>query len=75
MLHRRHRRLLPLACDKRASPDLQVRHVMMRQGMLGVKVKIMLPQDPEGKLGPKNPLSDIVTILEPKDEPDVAPAY
>lgn len=48
---------------------------MMRQGMLGVKVKIMLPQDPEGKAGPKQPLSDIVTILEPKDEPDVAPAY
>jgi len=43
-----------------------VRHVLMRQGVLGIKVSIMLPQDPEGKMGPKENLSDIVTILEPK---------
>merc|ERR1712139_137058 len=29
-----------------------VRHVAMRQGMLGVKVKIMLTHDPEGRMGP-----------------------
>merc|ERR1719498_1059185 len=29
--------------------DEAVRHVAMRQGMLGVKVKIMLAYDPEGK--------------------------
>ena len=45
-----------------------VRHVLMRQGVLGVKVSIMLPQDPTGRDGPKAPLSDIVTILEPKEE-------
>ena len=48
-----------------------VRHVLMRQGVLGIKVAIMLPHDPEGKIGPKQPLSDIVTILEPKPEPVV----
>ena len=26
--------------------DYAVRHVLMRQGVLGVKVKIMLPYDP-----------------------------
>lgn len=40
----------------------------MRQGILGVKVTIMHPQDPRGINGPKNPLSDIITILEPKGE-------
>jgi len=48
--------------------DQAVRHVMMRQGVLGVKVKIMLDWDPNGKSGPKNPLPDMVTILEPKEE-------
>ncbi|KAJ1913366.1 40S ribosomal protein S3 [Tieghemiomyces parasiticus] len=46
-----------------------VRHVEMRQGVLGIKVKIMLDHDPTGRIGPKNPLPDAVTILEPKDEP------
>jgi small subunit ribosomal protein S3e len=48
--------------------DTAVRHVAMRQGMLGIKVSIMLPQDPEGKIGPKENLSDVVTIREPKPE-------
>lgn len=48
--------------------DKAVRHVLMRQGVLGIKVKIMLPHDPKGIMGPKTPLSDIVTILEPKAE-------
>merc|ERR1711964_6742 len=30
-----------------------VRHVKMRQGVLGVMVKIMLAHDPEGNMGPK----------------------
>ena len=45
-----------------------VRHVLMRQGVLGVRVSIMLPHDPTGRDGPKEPLSDIITILEPKEE-------
>eukprot|EP00834_Sanchytrium_tribonematis_P001445 NODE_35_length_36362_cov_0.944434.p21 type:complete len:239 gc:universal NODE_35_length_36362_cov_0.944434:20596-21312(+) len=47
------------------------RHVMLRQGVLGVKVKIMKEVDPTGKNGPKNPLPDKITFFEPKDEPDV----
>lgn len=48
--------------------DTAVRHVLMRQGVIGIKVQIMLPQDPKGILGPKIPLDDVVTILEPKEE-------
>ncbi|KAI4480268.1 40S ribosomal protein S3 [Polistes fuscatus] len=44
------------------------RHVLLRQGVLGIKVKIMLPWDPVGKLGPKDPLPDYVSIAEPKEE-------
>jgi len=43
------------------------RHVMMRQGVLGIKVKIMLAHDPEGKQGPKMPMPDNVIIHEPKE--------
>ena len=47
--------------------DTAVRHVLMRQGVLGVKVSIMLPHDPKGIVGPKTALADVITILEPKD--------
>ena len=43
-------------------------HVLLRQGVLGIKVKIMLPWDPNGKMGPKKPLPDHVSIVEPKEE-------
>jgi len=46
-----------------------VRHVLMRQGVLGVKVKIMLSHDPEGKLGPAKCLPDKVIVKEPKEQP------
>lgn len=46
-----------------------VRHVAMRQGMLGVKVKIMLGYDPEGKKGTSMIMPDRITILEPKETP------
>eukprot|EP00297_Palpitomonas_bilix_P025706 CAMPEP_0113888554 /NCGR_PEP_ID=MMETSP0780_2-20120614/12932_1 /TAXON_ID=652834 /ORGANISM="Palpitomonas bilix" /LENGTH=77 /DNA_ID=CAMNT_0000877407 /DNA_START=1 /DNA_END=234 /DNA_ORIENTATION=- /assembly_acc=CAM_ASM_000599 len=50
------------------------RNVMMRQGIIGVRVKIMLPHDPSGKLGPKQPIPDTIVIKEPKeDESAVAP--
>merc|ERR1719164_157144 len=52
--------------------DKAIRHVLMRQGVLGIKVAIMLPTDPEGKMGPKQNLADIVTILEPKEPMSVA---
>jgi small subunit ribosomal protein S3e len=48
--------------------DKAVRHVLLRQGVLGLQVKIMLPHDPTGKNGLKHNLPDIVDILEPKDE-------
>ncbi|KAJ1399006.1 Ribosomal protein S3, C-terminal [Sesbania bispinosa] len=48
--------------------DSAVRHVLLRQGVLGIKVKIMLDWDPKGKQGPKTPLPDIVTIHTPKEE-------
>jgi len=51
--------------------DTAVRHVLLRQGVLGIKVKIMLPHDPSGKNGPKTPLPDHVSIVEPKE--DVTP--
>merc|ERR1711977_379506 len=38
------------------------------QGVLGIKVKIMLPWDPSGAMGPTKPLPDMVTIVEPKEE-------
>ncbi|VDO23657.1 unnamed protein product [Haemonchus placei] len=45
-----------------------VRHVQLRQGVIGIKVKIMLPHDPRGQMGPKNALPDQVQILEPVPE-------
>merc|ERR1712063_182840 len=48
--------------------DSAVRHVMLRQGVLGLKVKIMKEWDPKGKVGPKTPLPDVVTVHQPKDD-------
>merc|ERR1740137_468470 len=55
--------------------DTAVRHVLLRQGVLGIKVKIMLPWDPSGKIGPRRPLPDHVSIVEPKDEAIPAHPY
>ena len=55
--------------------DTACRHVLLRQGVLGIKVKIMLPHDPQGKTGPKKPLPDHVSIVEPKDEQIPANPY
>mmetsp|Transcript_78895 Transcript_78895/g.203212 ORF Transcript_78895/g.203212 Transcript_78895/m.203212 type:complete len:234 (-) Transcript_78895:137-838(-) len=52
-----------------------VRHVLMRQGVLGIKVKIMLAHDPAGIMGCKMPMPDAVVVHEPKaDVLLVAPA-
>merc|ERR1719437_234467 len=48
--------------------DTAVRHVLMRQGVIGIRVAIMLPHDPKGEQGPKIPLDDVVVIMEPKEE-------
>ena len=42
--------------------DTTVRHVLLRQGVLGVKVAIMLPWDPSGQLGPKVPQPDVIKV-------------
>ncbi|KAK3436202.1 hypothetical protein EUGRSUZ_C00830 [Eucalyptus grandis] len=54
--------------------DSAVRHVLLRQGVLGIKVKIMLDWDPKGKQGPTTPLPDLVTIHPPKEEEEYRPA-
>jgi len=52
-----------------------VRHVELRQGVIGIKVKIMLPHDPKGQMGPRTPLPDQVEIKEPHDTPTPAQPY
>merc|ERR1712086_400500 len=52
--------------------DSAVRHVLLRQGVLGIKVKIMLDWDPTGKNGPKNPMPDAVKVHPPKEEEGLA---
>nr|UXY87908.1 40S ribosomal protein S3 [Cryptomonas curvata] len=42
------------------------RHCLLRQGVIGIKISIMLPWDPLGTNGPKKPLPDMVTVLENK---------
>jgi len=48
--------------------DSAVRHVLLRQGVLGIKVSIMKEWDPTGRNGPKMPLPDVVKVHEPKEE-------
>lgn len=48
--------------------DYATRAVMMRQGMMGVRVKIMLPRDDTGVQGPKARLADVVEVLQPKED-------
>lgn len=46
--------------------DEATRRVLMRQGALGLHVRIMLDRDPQGKFGPKNPLPDQIQVHEDK---------
>jgi len=50
--------------------DIAVRHIFLKQGIIGVKVKIMLPYNPraaEGKgFGIAKPLPDVITFKEDK---------
>lgn len=47
--------------------------LIVQQGVLGIKVKIMLDWDPKGKQGPTTPLPDLVTIHPPKEEEEFIP--
>ena len=44
-------------------------------GVLGIKVQIMLPHDPTGKMGPRKPLPDQVSVMEPKEEQEYTDPY
>ena len=48
--------------------DYATRHIMMRQGIMGVRVKIMLPYDPTGRQGVKSKLADLVEVITPKGQ-------
>jgi len=48
--------------------DIAKKHVMMRSGVVGLKVVIMLPNDPTGRIGPKTPQPDVIVVLDPKEE-------
>jgi len=51
--------------------DSSTRHVFLKQGIMGVKVKVMMPHDPTGINGVKILIPDNVQIRDPKrDEED-----
>lgn len=50
--------------------DVAVKHVFFKQGIIGVKVKIMMPFDATGIRGVKIPLPDNVVINDPKEDDD-----
>ena len=56
--------------------DFATRHVLLRQGVLGIKVKIMRasssPNDPAGEKAGGKGLPDSVTIIEPKEEQPIS---
>jgi len=59
--------------------DYAVRHIQLKQGVLGIKVKIQMPHDPTGRAGVAVKLSDVVTVKDPKEEivqqPKQQPGY
>merc|ERR1711935_858725 len=48
--------------------DKAIRHICLKQGVLGIRVAIMLPYDPQGKTGTNHMQPDVVTVHEPKEE-------
>ncbi|XP_003743161.1 40S ribosomal protein S3-A [Galendromus occidentalis] len=50
--------------------ETAVRHVLLKQGVLGIKVKIMHPHDPLGKRGPAQLLPDKVHVVDSPHEDD-----
>jgi small subunit ribosomal protein S3e len=52
-----------------------VRHVLLRQGVLGIKVKIMLPYDTKEGKGAKKPLPDHISIVQPKEDTPIVNPY
>jgi len=54
--------------------DSAMRSIQLKQGTLGIKVKIMLTHDPAGKQGPSKQLSDHVKLKDVKEVDDANPA-
>lgn len=52
--------------------DHAARHINLKQGVIGIKVAIMLPHDPTGVDGVAFALPDVVVIKEPKAEEPLA---
>jgi len=48
--------------------DFAVRHLQLKQGVIGIRVKIQLPHDPTGRDGVAAKLADVVTVNDPKDD-------
>ena len=48
--------------------DVAIRHVFFKQGIMGVKVKIMKSYDPNNKQCASKPLPDFVEIADPKKD-------
>ena len=58
---------------KKTYIDTAVRHIELRQGIMGVKVKIMMPYNPraaERGFGIPKPLPDVITFIEEKNTPE-----
>jgi len=55
--------------------DEAIRHIKLKQGVMGIRVKIMLPFEPDKKKGPGSrvPQPDVIRVHEPKEE-DVLPS-
>jgi small subunit ribosomal protein S3e len=52
--------------------DAAKRHINLKQGVIGIKIAIMLPYDPTGKDGVSIQLPDVIQIKEPKVEEPLA---
>jgi len=48
--------------------DWAARHIKLKQGVIGIKVGIMLPNDPNAREGTKSSLPDVVVVKQPKPE-------
>jgi len=48
--------------------DGAVRHILLKQGVMGIRLRIMLPHDPTGKNGPAKAQPDFITVFDPKEE-------
>jgi len=48
--------------------DSAIRHLPLKQGVLGIRVKIMLPHDPTGQNGVAKAQPDVISVKEPKEQ-------